>query len=340
MATARCISAPTRSRWRRSPTTISYLEDGDWAVLTRKELTEIFDDERARSSATLKSGASTFMVDKANYRHFMAKEIHEQPEVSVIRWQTTSIWRTSAFRKPMTLPFDFKDHPAFDHRLRHRRSRRADRKYWFERYARAAGRIDVASEFRYRECRCRKGDLAIFISQSGETADTLASLRYAARQGMKIARGRQRARIDHRARERDRAADAGRPGDRRRLDQGVHLPTDPCWRRLPIAPARRAAISRRATKNGFVRESRRSAASDDRGAEARSQIEKLAREHRQVKDVLYLGRGTSYPLALEGRAEAEGNLLHPRRGLCGRRAEARPDRADRREHAGGRHRAL
>ena len=81
MATARCISAPTPSRWRPSPTRISYLEDGDWAVLTRKGV-EIFDAQDNRvERPVIKSAASGLLVDKGNFKHFMAKEIHEQPEV-------------------------------------------------------------------------------------------------------------------------------------------------------------------------------------------------------------------------------------------------------------------
>ena len=68
-------------------------------------------------------------------------------------------------------------------------------------------------------------------------------------------------------------------------------------------------------------------------------IEAMAHELAKARDVLYLGRGTRYPAGARRRAEAQGNLLHPRRRLCGRRAEARPDRADRREHAGRRGRA-
>ncbi len=97
-------------------------------------------------------------------------------------------------------------------------------KYWFERFARLPVEIDIASEFRYREAPLSADGLAIFVSQSGETADTLATLRYAKEQQAARHLGGQRADLDDRARKRRRAADAGRAGDRRRLDQGVHLP--------------------------------------------------------------------------------------------------------------------
>ena len=122
------------------------------------------------------------LVDKGNHRHFMAKEIHEQPEVvgHTLAHYLDMVGRARALP---ALPFDFA---------------KLDRisisacgtayyaglvaKYWFERFARLPVEIDVASEFRYREAPFSPGDLAIFVSQSGETADTLASLRYAKEQ--------------------------------------------------------------------------------------------------------------------------------------------------------------
>ena len=99
-------------------------------------------------------------------------------------------------------------------------------KYWLERYARIPVEIDVASEFRYREPPLEKGGLSLFITQSGETADTLATLRYCKAQGQRIA-SIVNVRTSTIAREfRRRAADAGGPRDRRRLHQGVHLPAE------------------------------------------------------------------------------------------------------------------
>src|SRR5207253_7836419 len=124
-----------------------------------------------------------FLVDKGNHKHFMAKEIHEQPEVvghTLAHYLDMSAERVAL---PVKLPFDFKT---------------LDRvsisacgtayyaglvaKYWFERFARLPVEIDVASEFRYREAPMSPGGLALFVSQSGETADTLATLRYAKEQ--------------------------------------------------------------------------------------------------------------------------------------------------------------
>src|SRR3954465_11503849 len=167
--------------------TISYLEDGDWAVVTRKGV-EVHDaNGHAVERTVLKSNASAFLVDKGNHRHFMAKEIHEQPEVvghTLAHYLDMGNERVSL---PMKVPFDFKKiervaisacGTAYYAGL--------VAKYWFERFARLPVEIDVASEFRYREAPFSPGGLAVFVSQSGETADTLATLRYAKEQKQHI----------------------------------------------------------------------------------------------------------------------------------------------------------
>src|ERR1700728_1639690 len=165
--------------------TISYLEDGDWVVLTR-EVGVIYDAQGAVVDRDmLKSGASSFLVDKANYRHFMAKEIHEQPEVVGHTLAHHVDMATERVALPKPLPFDFKDIRQISIVACGTASYAGYlAKYWFERLGRVPVELDVASEFRYREAPLRKGDLDIFISQSGETADTLAALRYAKSQGM------------------------------------------------------------------------------------------------------------------------------------------------------------
>src|SRR3954466_4249477 len=165
--------------------TISYLEDGDWVVLTRKSAV-IYDKTNAIVHRdVIRHTATTSLVDKANYRHFMAKEIHEQPEVvghTLARYVDMASERVSL---PTKLPFDFRDIQRVTITACGTASYAgAIAKYWFERLARLPVEVDVASEFRYREAPLRKGDLAIFISQSGETADTLAALRYAKAQGV------------------------------------------------------------------------------------------------------------------------------------------------------------
>src|SRR2546429_5494493 len=165
--------------------TISYLEDGDWVVLTRESATIYDKTDAIVHRDAIKHLAATSLVDKANYRHFMAKEIHEQPEVvghTLARYVDMATERVTI---PIKLPFDFKDIQRISIVACGTASYAGYvAKYWFERLSRLPVEIDVASEFRYREAPLRKGDLAIFISQSGETADTLAALRYAKEQGV------------------------------------------------------------------------------------------------------------------------------------------------------------
>ena len=181
-------------------------------------------------------------MDKGNHKHFMAKEIHEQPEVVGHTLAHYIDMTTEKVALPGNLPFDWKKlkrlsisacGTAFYAGL--------VAKYWFERFAKLPVEIDIASEFRYREAPLETGDLAIFISQSGETADTLATLRYAKEHKQHVLVGGERADLDHRARKRRGDADAGRPRDRRRLDQGLHLPA--C--RAGVPRDRRRARARR-----------------------------------------------------------------------------------------------
>ncbi len=280
--------------------TISYLEDGDWVVLTR-EVGVIYDEHGAVvNREVLKSGASSFLVDKANYRHFMAKEIHEQPEVvghTLARYVDMASERVSL---PVKLPFDFKDIQRISITACGTASYAGYiAKYWFERLARVPVELDVASEFRYREAPLRKGDLAIFISQSGETADTLAALRYAKAQGLHT------------------LSVVNVPTSTIARESETVLPTlagpeigvastkaFTCQLMVLAAVAVAAGKARGELSDadeaklvhGLVEIPRLMAAA----LATEPQIEKLARDIARCKDVLYLGRGTSYPLALEG----------------------------------------
>ncbi|MBC7584691.1 MAG: glutamine--fructose-6-phosphate transaminase (isomerizing), partial [Tardiphaga sp.] len=279
---------------------ISYLEDGDWVVLNRKGAVVHDEHGKVVKREILKSGASSFMVDKANYRHFMAKEIHEQPEVvghTLARYVDMASERVSL---PVKLPFDFKDIQRISITACGTASYAGYvAKYWFERLGRVPVELDVASEFRYREAPVRKGDLAIFISQSGETADTLAALRYAKEQGMHTL-------------------------------SVVNVSTSTIAREsetvMPTlaGPEIGVASTKAFTCQLMVLAALAVAAGKARGelsdadeaklvhglveiprlmAEALTTeplIEKLARDIAKCQDVLYLGRGTSYPLALEG----------------------------------------
>ncbi len=159
---------------------VSYLEDGDWAVVTRQGA-EIHDASGAVVQRdVIKSQASVMLIDKGNHRHFMAKEIHEQPEVVGHTLSNYLDMAAERIALPMALPFDFKKLDRIDIAAcgtAYYAGMVA--KYWFERFAHLPVEVDIASEFRYRDAPLLPGNLAIFVSQSGETADTLASLRYA-----------------------------------------------------------------------------------------------------------------------------------------------------------------
>lgn len=279
---------------------VTYLEDGDCAVLTRK-IHVIYDSEGAVARReTLKSGASSLLVDKANYRHFMAKEIHEQPEV--VR-QTLARYIDAACERvalPVELPFDFRDVRRITIIACGTASYAGSvAKYWLERFVRVPVEVDVASEFRYRESAMGRGDLAIFVSQSGETADTLAALRYAKAEGAHT------------------LAVVNVPASTIARESETVLPTL-AGPEIGVASTKAftcqlivlAALGVAAAKargelsedeeidlvRGLVDIPRLMAAA----LTTEPQIERLARDIAKARDVLYLGRGTSFPIALEG----------------------------------------
>jgi glutamine---fructose-6-phosphate transaminase (isomerizing) len=166
---------------------VAFLDEGDWAVLTHDGAT-IYDETGAEVSRPItRTLASALLIDKGNYRHFMAKEIHEQPEVISRTLANYVRFANNAIELPgNSLPFERLSKltisacgTAFYAAL--------TAKYWFERLAKLPVEVDIASEFRYREAPLPKDGLALFVSQSGETADTLASLRYCKDGGQTIA---------------------------------------------------------------------------------------------------------------------------------------------------------
>src|SRR6266436_439706 len=162
---------------------IAYLEDGDCVIVRRSGAIIRDAAGGAVTRPRIRSNASAFLLDKGNHRHFMAKEIHEQPEVVGHTLAHYINFARGRIELPDPLPFDFR---AID-RISISACGTAYYagligKYWFERFARLPVEIDVASEFRYREAPFAPGNLAMFVSQSGETADTLATLRYAREQ--------------------------------------------------------------------------------------------------------------------------------------------------------------
>jgi glucosamine--fructose-6-phosphate aminotransferase (isomerizing) len=280
--------------------TITYLDDGDWVVLTRDGAD--FRDETGLPvhRAKQKTQASAFLVDKGNHRHFMAKEIHEQPEVVGRTLSHYLDMSAGAVRLPFDLPFDASKltritisacGTAYYAGL--------IAKYWFERYTRVPVEIDVASEFRYREAPMEPGGLMVVVSQSGETADTLASLRYAKANGQHIL-SVVNVTSSTIARESDVvAATLAGPeiGVASTKAFTCQLSVLAC---LAVGFGRaRGAIDER-TENRLVAELIATPGLMAEAFKLEPQIETLARDLAKATDVLYLGRGTSFPLALEG----------------------------------------
>jgi glutamine---fructose-6-phosphate transaminase (isomerizing) len=273
--------------------TITYLEDGDWVAL-RREGVEIFDIAGAPvMRKTVKSSGTAFLVEKGNHRHFMEKEIISHTMSHYIDFADGST-------KDLELPFDF----AKINRVAISACGTASyagqiAKYWFERYARLPVDIDVASEFRYREMPLSSGDAALFISQSGETADTLASLRYCKSLGMPIG-----AVVNVRESTIARESDVVFPTLAGPEIGVASTKAFTCQLSVLACLALNAARARGKITAEEEREHVRHLAEAPRYAtqvlKLNKQIEKVAHKLSKVSHALYLGRDTSFPLAMEG----------------------------------------
>ncbi|MBB6182022.1 glutamine--fructose-6-phosphate transaminase (isomerizing) [Pseudorhizobium flavum] len=280
---------------------ITYLVDGDWAVIGR-EGAFIFDHEGNQINRPRQiTQAAAYFVDKGNHRHFMEKEIHEQPEVVSHALAHYVDLGNHTVDPAATGLIDFAS-------LRGLAISACGTaylsgligKYWFERYARLPVEIDVASEFRYREIPLSADQAALFISQSGETADTLASLRYCHSAGLKIG-----AVVNVKESTIARESDAIFP-----ILAGPEIGVAStkaftCQLTVLASLAIAAGRARGTISEAEEKQLIKSLAEMPRLMNAvlntiEPQIEALARELSRYKDVLYLGRGTSYPLAMEG----------------------------------------
>jgi len=278
---------------------ITYLEEGDWAIV-RQNRAQIFDSEGRETIRPVQaSGASAAAVEKGNYRHFMQKEIYEQPTVVA---QTLSSYLRREDNSVALPQFDFDLSgvkrltivacgTSFYAGL--------VAKYWIEQFARVPVDIDVASEFRYREPVLEEGGLALFISQSGETADTLAALRHCKAEGQTI------------------AVVVNVPTSSMAREADLLLPTHAgpeigvastkaftCQLAVLAALAANMAV----VKGKMTREQEREVVAHLLEAPAAlnaaldhdDDIAAMAPLIAPARDVLYLGRGQDYPLALEG----------------------------------------
>ena len=278
---------------------IAYLEEGDWVVITAGGA-EIFDKENNPVERPITiSGVTGELISKGNHRHYMLKEIYEQPVV--VAQTLKSYLQRMEDRVSLPIPdFDLGD------------IRRVTivacgtsfyagmvAKYWFEQFARVPVDIDVASEFRYRAPVMEDGGLMIVISQSGETADTLAALRHARGEGQKI------------------AAVVNVPTSTMAREADLLLPTNAgpeigvastkaftC--QLAVLAAFAANLARakgrldaRAEKE-LVRHLSEAPAALNAALAYDESIQAMAHLIAEARDVLYLGRGPDYPLALEG----------------------------------------
>jgi glucosamine--fructose-6-phosphate aminotransferase (isomerizing) len=279
---------------------VTYLEDGDWVVLTRKSF-ELYDAEDRQVVRPLNfTQTSALMADKGGHRHFMAKEIAEQPDVVGHTLSEYVDLAELRVRLPEDLKLDFKD---------------LDRltitacgtayfaglvsKYWFERIARLPVEVDIASEFRYREAPLTEGGLALVVSQSGETADTLAALRYCKSQGQKVAAvvnvpGSTIARESDCVARTYAGPEIGVASTKAFTCQLTVLAC------LALAAARQRGVLAADAERRLVaalREVPRHMASVLR---EERRIGAIAQRIAKARDVLYLGRGINYPIALEG----------------------------------------
>ncbi len=278
---------------------ISYLEEGDWVVITR-DGAEIFDAENNPVEREVRnSGASAAAVEKGNYRHFMQKEIFEQPTVvaqtlgSYLRREDNSValpqfdFDISAIRRVTIVACGTSFYAGMV------------AKYWFEQFARVPVDIDVASEFRYREPVLEDGGLALFISQSGETADTLAALRHCKENGQTI------------------AVVVNVPTSSMAREADLLLPTHAgpeigvastkaftCQLAVLAALAAHMAVRKglmsREEEQRVVGHLLEAPACLNAALDHDDDIASMAHLIAPARDVLYLGRGQDYPLALEG----------------------------------------
>ncbi len=279
---------------------ITYLEEGDWAVLSRQEVTIFSASDEIVEREEVVSAASSAIVDKGNHRHFMAKEIYEQPETIGHALGHYFDLTTGTARLPGDLPFDFSALSRLTIASCGTSFLAACvAKYWFERYARLPVDVDVASEFRYREPPMEKGGLSLFISQSGETADTLAALRYCAGQGQHIAAlvNVQESTI---ARESDISfpllcgPEIGVASTKAFTSQLSVLAA------LAVAAGRARGVLDEKGEQELVGAMLHLPSAVTRALAGEGEIEEIAKRLSRAKDVLYLGRGPMFPIALEG----------------------------------------
>lgn len=280
-------------------TRVIYLDEGDVAVLSRTSR-KIYDanDKLVERPVTVFSGGAA-AVEKGNHRHFMQKEIYEQPETT----GRTIARYVNAFDERVQMPdLDGVDLAADSAIIigcgtAHYAGRVAE--YWLEQVGGISVETDIASEFRYRKPAFGKKAFSVFVSQSGETADTLAALRYCKTQGLKT------------------LAVVNVPESTIWRESDAQLPTlaGPeigvastkaftaqlsALAALAIAVGRAKGALSTQEEGRLVRALMETPRLIADALHAEAEIDKIALEISHARDVLYLGRGVHYPIALEG----------------------------------------
>jgi len=278
---------------------ISYLSDGDWAVLTGSGVS-IFDaDDKPVKREVRQTAFSGALIGKGEHRHYMHKEIYEQPQVIGDTLNT--------MLNPSTRTITLKEIPFALDKIEKVTIIACGTsfyagmvaKYWIEQQARIPVEIDIASEFRYRAPAMSPNGLALCISQSGETADTLAALRYCREQGQHVL-SLVNVPESTIARESDAALltvagpEIGVASTKAFTTQLIAL----ACLALGLAKAKKVL-----DRDGEARLCKALASLPTRIADVLSRdalIKQISEEIAHARDVLYLGRGTAYPIALEG----------------------------------------
>jgi glucosamine--fructose-6-phosphate aminotransferase (isomerizing) len=294
---------------------ISYLDEGDWAIIRRNRI-EIFDRENEPVEREIvESGASAAAVEKGNYRHYMQKEIFEQP---IVVAQTLQSY-VRPFEGEVALPTGDLDLSSIGRVtiVACGTSFYAGMvaKYWIEQFARVPVDIDVASEFRYRQPVLEPGGLALFISQSGETADTLAALRHARSEQQRIA-----VVVNVPTSSMAREADLLLP-THAGPEIGV-ASTKAFTCQLAVLAAFSANLARakgrmsRDEEKDIVAHLQEAPAALNAALGHDDDIAAMAHLIAPARDVLYLGRGPDYPLALEGALKLKENSYNHAEGYA------------------------
>ena len=277
---------------------ITYLEEGDWAVLTRNSV-QIFDAENNQTNRAMRQiRLDASAVDKAGYKHFMAKEIAEQPTVM---GETINQYTTSP-ASPIALPEGL-DLSQYDRVVMVACGTAyyacLTAKYWFEQVARMPVDLDVASEFRYREPPIPARSLAIFVSQSGETADTLAALRYCQGKAAAIA-----AVVNVPESSIAREADFVLP-TLAGVEVGVASTKAFTCQLMVLASLTLAFAQARQTLSAdeiqtHMTDLRAIPGLFNQGIDQSQKIEAVSAELAEADDIIFMGRGQMFPIALEG----------------------------------------